>query len=52
MIAPCKVNYPNSAKELLLLANSVEDQQNWVSKLRKRIEKCGYAANADPKLHI
>ena len=49
MIAPCKVNYPNSAKELLLLACSPEDQQMWVSRLRKRIEKSGYAANQDQK---
>ncbi|XP_015781078.1 rho-associated protein kinase 1 isoform X1 [Tetranychus urticae] len=44
-IAPCKVNYdPNSAKELLLLAGTIEEQQYWVSKLRKKIEKGGYAA--------
>lgn len=50
VIAPCKVNYdPNSAKELLLLAGSPEEQQNWVSKLRKKIEKGGYAANQDAK---
>ncbi|RWS16484.1 rho-associated protein kinase 2-like isoform X1 [Dinothrombium tinctorium] len=50
LIAPCKVNYdPNSAKELLLLANTLEEQQHWVSKLRKRIEKCGYAANQEAK---
>ncbi|GIY60633.1 hypothetical protein CEXT_507561 [Caerostris extrusa] len=37
LIAPCKVNYdPNSARELLLLANSVEEQQMWVSRLRKK----------------
>lgn len=49
-IAPCKVNYdPNSAKELLLLANSAEEQQMWVNKLRKKIEKGGYAANQDSR---
>jgi len=49
-IAPCKVNYdPNSAKELLLLANSAEEQQQWVNKLRKKIEKSGYAANQDAR---
>ena len=50
LIAPCKVNYdPNSAKELLLLAASQEEQQQWVSKLRKKIEKSGYAANQDAR---
>jgi hypothetical protein len=50
IIAPCKVNYdPNTAKELLLLATSLEEQQQWVNKLRKKIEKCGYAANQDTK---
>ncbi|RWS31733.1 rho-associated protein kinase 2-like isoform X2 [Leptotrombidium deliense] len=50
LIAPCKVNYdPNTAKELLLLAASLDEQQQWVSKLRKRIEKCGYAANQEAK---
>ncbi|XP_022252479.1 rho-associated protein kinase 2-like isoform X2 [Limulus polyphemus] len=50
VIAPCKVNYdPNSAKEMLLLANTVEDQQLWVSRLRKKIEKCGYAANQETR---
>jgi hypothetical protein len=49
-VAPCKVNYdPNSAKELLLLAGSLEEQQKWVSRLRKKIEKGGYAANQDAK---
>ncbi|GIX66903.1 rho-associated protein kinase 1 [Caerostris darwini] len=50
LIAPCKVNYdPNSARELLLLANSVEEQQMWVSRLRKKIEKCGYAAQQESR---
>ncbi|CAG2101931.1 unnamed protein product [Medioppia subpectinata] len=50
VVAPCKVNYdPNTAKELLLLATSLEEQQQWVQKLRKKIEKCGYAANQDSK---
>ncbi|XP_054707053.1 rho-associated protein kinase 2-like [Uloborus diversus] len=48
LIAPCKVNYDrNSARELLLLANSVEEQQIWVARLRKKIEKCGYAAQQE-----
>lgn len=50
VIAPCKVNYdPNSARELLLLANSIEEQQMWVSRLRKKIEKCGYAAHQEAR---
>ncbi|XP_013777365.1 rho-associated protein kinase 2-like isoform X2 [Limulus polyphemus] len=50
VIAPCKVNYdPNSAKEMLLLASTVLEQQLWVSRLRKKIEKCGYAANQETR---
>ncbi|XP_059487935.1 rho-associated protein kinase 2 [Neocloeon triangulifer] len=51
-VAPCKVHYdPNSAKELLVLASSNEDQKQWVTRLSKKIQKCGYKANsgtADP----
>lgn len=44
-IAPCKVYYDaNAAKELLLLASSVEKQQQWIACLRKKIEQGGYAA--------
>uniref|UniRef100_A0ABM5GJD9 non-specific serine/threonine protein kinase n=1 Tax=Pogona vitticeps TaxID=103695 RepID=A0ABM5GJD9_9SAUR len=40
IIAPCKVNYDiSTAKNLLLLAGSTEDQQKWVSRLGKRIPK-------------
>lgn len=40
VIVPCKVNYDMStAKELLLLANSQEEQQRWVSHLLKRIPR-------------
>uniref|UniRef100_A0A668A6F3 Rho-associated protein kinase 2 n=1 Tax=Myripristis murdjan TaxID=586833 RepID=A0A668A6F3_9TELE len=36
VIAPCKVNYDMStAKDMLLLANSQEEQQRWVSRLLK-----------------
>ncbi|GFR33560.1 rho-associated protein kinase 2, partial [Trichonephila clavata] len=50
LIAPCKVNYdPNSARELLLMANTIEEQQMWVSRLRKKIEKCGYAAHQESR---
>ncbi|XP_068198967.1 rho-associated protein kinase 2-like isoform X2 [Antennarius striatus] len=40
VIVPCKVNYDmSSAKELLLLTNSPEEQQRWVSHLLKRIPR-------------
>ncbi|XP_042602129.1 rho-associated protein kinase 2b [Cyprinus carpio] len=40
VLAPCRVNYDMStAKELLLLANSTEDQQKWVSRLLKRVPR-------------
>ncbi|XP_059211979.1 rho-associated protein kinase 2-like [Centropristis striata] len=40
VIVPCKVNYDMStAKELLLLSNSREEQQRWVSHLLKRIPR-------------
>lgn len=46
LIAPCKVNYDlNTAKELLLLAGTVEEQLHWVTRLSKKIQKMGYAAN-------
>ncbi|XP_021949296.1 rho-associated protein kinase 2 isoform X1 [Folsomia candida] len=44
-LAPCKVHYdPNTAKELLLLAISEDDQKLWVSRLSKKIQKSGYKA--------
>ncbi|KAL2099189.1 hypothetical protein ACEWY4_005669 [Coilia grayii] len=40
VIAPCKVNYDvSTAKNLLLLAVSQEEQQKWVSRLVKKIPK-------------
>ncbi|MEE6476815.1 hypothetical protein FKM82_011229 [Ascaphus truei] len=40
IIAPCKVNYDiSTAKNLLLLANSTDEQQKWVSRLVKKIPK-------------
>uniref|UniRef100_A0A673CIT3 non-specific serine/threonine protein kinase n=1 Tax=Sphaeramia orbicularis TaxID=375764 RepID=A0A673CIT3_9TELE len=40
IIAPCKVNYDvSTAKNLLLLAISQEEQQKWVSRLVKKIPK-------------
>ncbi|XP_056619691.1 rho-associated protein kinase 2-like isoform X2 [Triplophysa dalaica] len=47
VIAPCKVNYDMStAKELLLLANSTEEQKKWVSRLLKRVPRKSLAHNA------
>uniref|UniRef100_T1IKB9 Rho-associated protein kinase let-502 n=1 Tax=Strigamia maritima TaxID=126957 RepID=T1IKB9_STRMM len=44
-VAPCKVNYDaNTAKELLLLAASIDEQKSWVSRLSKKVQKVGYAA--------
>ncbi|TNN49279.1 Rho-associated protein kinase 2 [Liparis tanakae] len=40
VIVPCKVNYDMStAKEMLLLTNSQEEQRRWVSHLLKRIPR-------------
>uniref|UniRef100_A0A8C6V8G3 Rho-associated protein kinase n=1 Tax=Neogobius melanostomus TaxID=47308 RepID=A0A8C6V8G3_9GOBI len=40
IVAPCKVNYDvSTAKNLLVLAVSQEDQQKWVSRLVKKIPK-------------
>ena len=42
-MAPCKVSFdPTSAKEMLLMAASLEDQQQWVTRLLKRIQKSGF----------
>lgn len=47
VIAPCKVHYdPNTAKEMLLLAGTLEEQQQWISRLSKKIQKFGYKANS------
>ena len=46
-LAPCKLNYdPNSAKELLILAQSINEQKLWVCRLSKKIQKSGYKANS------
>lgn len=45
-LGPCKLHCdPNYAKELLLLAQSSEEQKSWVARLSKKIQKCGYKAN-------
>eukprot|EP00094_Tigriopus_californicus_P011701 TCALIF_11305-PA protein Name:"Similar to ROCK2 Rho-associated protein kinase 2 (Bos taurus)" AED:0.07 eAED:0.07 QI:570/0.90/0.91/1/0.81/0.83/12/913/1380 len=47
LVPPCKVNYePTAAKEMLLMATSSEDQQLWVARLHKRIQKSGYKATS------
>ena len=44
-IPPCKVSYdPTTAKEMLLMATSLEEQQFWVGRLLKKIQKGGYKA--------
>ncbi|EEC13851.1 Rho-associated kinase, putative, partial [Ixodes scapularis] len=45
LLAPCKVD-PTSAKEMLLLAPSPDDQRRWVAQLRLRVDACGYAASS------
>ena len=45
-VTPCKVNYdPTTAKEMLLMATSYEEQQLWVARLLKRIQKSGFKAS-------
>ncbi|KAK9879534.1 hypothetical protein WA026_006605 [Henosepilachna vigintioctopunctata] len=45
-VPPCKLHYdPSYAKELLLLAPTNEDQQQWVLRLSRKIQKCGFKAN-------
>ena len=44
-LSPCKVSYdPTTAKEMLLMATSLEEQQFWVGRLLKKIQKGGYKA--------
>ena len=45
-LAPCKIqsNDPTTAKELLLLAPTEEEQKHWVNRLSKKIQKGGYKA--------
>uniref|UniRef100_A0A673GCK4 Rho-associated protein kinase 2 n=1 Tax=Sinocyclocheilus rhinocerous TaxID=307959 RepID=A0A673GCK4_9TELE len=52
VLAPCRVNYDMStAKELLLLANSTEEQQKWVSRLLKRVPRKPIAhSSTSPRL--
>uniref|UniRef100_A0A674ECX5 non-specific serine/threonine protein kinase n=1 Tax=Salmo trutta TaxID=8032 RepID=A0A674ECX5_SALTR len=56
-IAPCRVNYDlSTAKDLLLLAGSQEEQQRWVSRLIRRIPRkhpgpASVAQAAEPPSH-
>ena len=44
-LTPCKVSYdPTTAKEMLLMATNLEEQQFWVSRLLKKIQKGGFKA--------
>lgn len=46
-LAPCKLHHdPLSAREMLLLASTHEEQSLWVQRLSKRIQKSGYKANS------
>lgn len=45
-VSPCKLHYdPSYAKELLLLASTIEEQRQWVTRLSRKIQKCGFKAN-------
>lgn len=45
-VAPCKVSYdPTISKEMLLMAPTAEEQQMWVARLLKKIQKSGYKAS-------
>lgn len=47
LMVPCKLHHdPHSAREMLLLATSNEEQKSWVNRLSKRIQKSGYKANS------
>ncbi|XP_055847217.1 rho-associated protein kinase 1 isoform X2 [Episyrphus balteatus] len=46
-LAPCKLHHdPLSAREMLLLAVTPDEQHLWVTRLSKRIQKSGYKANS------
>ncbi|XP_030377944.1 rho-associated protein kinase 1 isoform X1 [Scaptodrosophila lebanonensis] len=46
-LAPCKLHHdPRSARDMLLLASTPEEQSLWVARLLKRIQKSGYKANS------
>ncbi|XP_053950443.1 rho-associated protein kinase 1 isoform X1 [Anastrepha ludens] len=46
-LVPCKLHHdPHTAKEMLLLAGTPDEQHLWVTRLSKRIQKFGYKANS------
>ncbi|XP_011181755.1 rho-associated protein kinase 1 isoform X2 [Zeugodacus cucurbitae] len=47
LLVPCKLHHdPHTAKEMLLLAGTPDEQHLWVTRLSKRIQKFGYKANS------
>uniref|UniRef100_W8BVK1 Rho-associated protein kinase let-502 n=1 Tax=Ceratitis capitata TaxID=7213 RepID=W8BVK1_CERCA len=47
LLVPCKLHHdPHTAKEMLLLAGTPDEQHVWVTRLSKRIQKFGYKANS------
>lgn len=47
-LAPCKLHHdPHSAREMLMLASTSEEQSRWVNRLSKRIQKSGFKANSN-----
>ena len=43
---------PTTAKEMLLMAPTVEEQQFWVARLLKRIQKSGYKAAGQVMIRV
>merc|ERR1711974_280708 len=47
VVAPCKASYdPSTAKDMLLMGANPEEQQVWVGRLLKKIQKSGYKASS------
>ena len=45
-VPPCKLSYdPTTAKDMLLMAPTSEEQQVWVARLAKKIQKSGFKAS-------
>ena len=45
-VAPCKVSYdPTTAKDMLIMAPTPEEQKIWVARLAKKIQKSGFKAS-------
>merc|ERR1719367_2449152 len=45
-VAPCKVSYdPTTAKDMLIMAPTSEEQKIWVARLAKKIQKSGFKAS-------